>query len=88
MEVITSVQRPRRWSTAEKVRLVEETMLQGISVSLVAGRGHRPCQLFAWKLRMLAGGHQAIHADEDVVRNLPPFRWTGLARHLPFGLLG
>ena len=26
VEVITSVQRRRRWSTAEKVRLVEEAM--------------------------------------------------------------
>jgi hypothetical protein len=35
VEVITSVQRRRRWPTAEKVRLVEETMQPGISVSYV-----------------------------------------------------
>ena len=37
VEVITSVQR-RRWTTAEKVRIVEETYLPGNSVSLVARR--------------------------------------------------
>ena len=68
VEVITSVQRRRRWSTAEKVRLVEETMQPGMSVSFVARRaGIAPSQLFAWKRRMLEGGHQAVHADEDVV---------------------
>ncbi len=62
------MQRRRRWSTAEKVRLVEETMQLGMSVSLVARRaGIAPSQLFAWKRRMLEGGHQAVHADEDVV---------------------
>ncbi|RWI34152.1 MAG: hypothetical protein EOR30_29820 [Mesorhizobium sp.] len=35
---MTSVQRRRRWSVAEKVRLVEEAMQPGISVSYVARR--------------------------------------------------
>ena len=64
VEVITSVQRRRRWSTAEKVRLVEEALQPGMSVSFVARQaGISPSQLFAWKRRMLEGGH----ADEDVV---------------------
>ena len=68
VEVITSVQRRRRWTTAKKVRLVEETMQPGMSVSFVARRaGIAPSQLFAWKRRMLEGGHEAVHADEDVV---------------------
>jgi transposase len=68
VEVITSVQRRRRWSTAEKVRLIEETMQPGMSVSFVARRaGIAPSQLFGWKRRMLEGGHQAVQADEDVV---------------------
>ena len=33
VEVITSVQRRRRWSTEERVRIVEETYLPGNSVS-------------------------------------------------------
>jgi transposase len=68
VEVITSVQRRRRWTTAEKVRLVEETMQPGMSVSYVARRaGIAPSQLFAWKRRMLEGGATAVAADEDVV---------------------
>jgi transposase len=67
-EVITSVQRRRRWSAAEKVRLVEEAMQPGMSVSFVARRaGIAPSQLFAWKRRMIEGGHAAVQADEDVV---------------------
>jgi transposase len=68
VEVITSVQRRRRWSAAEKVRLVEEAMQPGMSVSFVARRaGIAPSQLFAWKRRMIEGGHAAVQADEDVV---------------------
>lgn len=36
VEVITSIQRRRRWSTAEKLRLVQEAMQPGMSVSFVA----------------------------------------------------
>jgi transposase len=36
--VFTSVQRRRRWPTAEKIRMVEETMQPGMSVSNVARR--------------------------------------------------
>ena len=47
VEVITSVQRRRRWSVAEKVRLVEEAMQPGMSVSYVARQaGISPSQLF------------------------------------------
>lgn len=68
VEVITSVQRRRRWTTAEKVRLVEEAMQPGMSVSYVARRaGIAPSQLFAWKRRMLEGGATAVQADDDVV---------------------
>lgn len=68
VEVITSVQRRRRWSTADKVRLVEEATQPGMSVSYVARqRGVAPSLLFAWKRRMQEGGFQAVAADEDVV---------------------
>jgi len=68
VEVITSVQRRRRWPTAEKIRLVEETMQSGMSVSYVARRaGVAPSLLFNWRRRMLEGGLQAVEADEDVV---------------------
>src|SRR5512139_28602 len=68
VEVITSVQRRRRWTAAEKVRLVEEASQPGMSVSFVARRaGIAPSQLFAWKRRMAEGGQAAVAADEDVV---------------------
>src|SRR5215469_6711087 len=68
VEVITSVLRLRRWPTAEKIRLVEETMQPGMSVSYVARRaGVAPSLLFNWRRRMLEGGLQAVQADEDVV---------------------
>ena len=52
VEVITSVQRRRRWPTAEKIRLVEETMQAGMSVSYVARRaGVAPSLLFNWRRR-------------------------------------
>lgn len=48
VEIITSVQR-RRWTAAEKMRLVEETFAPGVTVSLVACRnGVNPNQLFTW----------------------------------------
>ena len=47
VEVITSVQRRRRWSVAEKIRLVEETLQPGMSVSFVARKhGLSPSLLF------------------------------------------
>lgn len=68
VEVITSVQRRRHWSVAEKARPVEEAMQPGMSVSYVVRRaGISPSQLFAWKRRMLEGGDAAVQADEDVV---------------------
>jgi transposase-like protein len=36
--VITSVQRRRRWSTAEKAAIVQKTWAPSMSVSLVARR--------------------------------------------------
>lgn len=67
-EILTGVQRRRRWSTAEKIRLVDESQQPGSSVSFVARRyGLSPSLLFRWKRRMLEGGHQAVQADEELV---------------------
>jgi transposase len=50
VEIITSVQRRRRWTAPEKVRMVEETFEPGMTVSLVARRhGVAPNQLFTWR---------------------------------------
>ncbi len=50
VEIITSVQRRRRWTAAEKMRLVEATFAPGMTVSLVARQnGVNPNQLFTWR---------------------------------------
>src|SRR5215216_2445287 len=68
VEVITSVQRRRRWSTEEKVRIVEETYLPGNSVSLVARHhGIAANQLFTWRRLMAQGALTAAGAGEQVV---------------------
>ena len=68
IEVITSVQRRRRWTTPQKVAIVEETMRPGQSVSSVARQhGIAPNMLFAWKRRMTEGGAVAVATDDEVV---------------------
>src|SRR6478735_12702351 len=65
---ITSVQRRRRWTAAEKMRLVEETFAPGMSVSLVARQhGIAPNQLFSWRRLYAEGALSAIGAGEEVV---------------------
>ena len=68
VEVITSVQRRRRWTTEEKLRIVEETHLPGNTVSLVARRhGIAGNQLFTWRRLMAQGALTAASAGEEVV---------------------
>ena len=68
IEVITSVQRRRRWSVAEKMRIVQECEQPGMSVSYVA-RKHdiAPNMLFRWRKLMREGGLSAISANERVI---------------------
>jgi len=68
VEVITSVQRRRRWSAEEKVAIVQKTYAPGMSVSLVARRhGIAPNQLFTWRRLHAGGGLSAVGAGEEVV---------------------
>ena len=68
VEVITSVQRRRRWAPAEKKALVDETHEPGMSVSAGA-RKHAiaPSQLFYWRRRMDEGALAGIGSEERVV---------------------
>ena len=53
VEVITSVQRRRRWSAAEKEQLVAATLEPGASVSALAqAAGIHPSQLYGWRRRL------------------------------------
>src|SRR5580658_4292613 len=68
VEIITSVQRRRRWTASEKVRMVEETFEPGTTVSLVARRhGVAPNQLFTWRRLVAQGGLTAAGSGEEVV---------------------
>ena len=68
VEIVTSVQRRRRWSASEKVRMVEETYDPGSTVSLVARRhGVAPNQLFTWRRLAAQGALTAAGAEEEVV---------------------
>ncbi len=67
VEVVNMVQR-RRWSVADKVRMVEEASLPGMNVSYVARKyGIAPNLLFRWRKLMSDGGKVAVQADEQVV---------------------
>jgi transposase len=55
IEIITSVQRRRRWSTAEKQQLVAAALAPGGSVSAVAREaGIHPGQLYGWRRQLRA----------------------------------
>jgi transposase len=54
IEVITSVERRRRWSAAEKERLVSASLEPNASVSVVAREaGIQPSQLYGWRRQLL-----------------------------------
>lgn len=58
----------RRWTIAEKLRVVEESSLPRMSVSFVARKyGIAPNLVFRWRKLMSDGGKVAIQADDRVV---------------------
>ena len=68
IEVITSVQRRRRWTPEEKRALLEEAEHPGSSVSAVARKyGINPNQMFHWRKLMREGALVAVGADDHVV---------------------
>ena len=69
-EIITDGGRRRRWPAAEKLRIVEETLEDGASISVVARRnGVAPNLLYRWRRLMLDGGAVAVSEDDDVTSN-------------------
>ncbi len=70
IEIITDGGRRRRWSAAEKLRIVEETLDERASISVVARRnGVAPNLLYRWRRLMLDGGAVAVSEDDDVTSN-------------------
>jgi transposase len=53
VEVVTSVERRRHWTTEEKERLVAATLEPGASVSAVTrAAGMHPSQLYGWRRQL------------------------------------
>jgi transposase len=76
VEVMTPVERRRRWTAEEKQLLVAESAKPGRTVSQVArAHGIMPAQLFTWRRQMLAA---AIGTSGDgfvpvQIEQAPPF---------------
>ena len=68
IEVVTSVERRRRWTSEEKSSIVQETYQPGMSVSLIARKyGINPSQLFYWRRLMEDGAMKGISSQDEVV---------------------
>ena len=68
VEVITGVAGRRYWPAHEKLRIVEDSLVPGESVSAVARRdGFAPNLLFRWRRLMAEGGAMAVGRNEPVV---------------------
>jgi transposase len=72
VEVITTVERRRRWTAAEKQRLVAATLEPGSSVSAIArAAGIHPGQLYGWR-RQLRGRRQMGFAPVQITGEPAP----------------
>lgn len=70
IEISTDGGRRRRWTTAEKLRIFEETLGDRASSSIVARRnGVAPNLVYRWRRLMLEGGSVAVTEDDDVTRS-------------------
>jgi transposase len=68
MEVVTSVQRRRRWTPEQKLEIVKQTNEPGSSVSMVARQhGLTAAQLFQWRKAYLEGSLVAVGTNQTVV---------------------
>jgi len=66
MEVLSGPERRRRWSTAAKLAIIQETYEADATVSIVARRhGIQPNQLFAWRKLASQGALTATAAEEE-----------------------
>src|ERR1700733_2078288 len=73
VEVLGGVERRRRWSPDEKMRLVAETLVPGVKVSEVGGRnGVSASLLFTWRRQA-----RAVEAPAAVVPRFAAVRISG-----------
>src|SRR6218665_116440 len=70
IEVITGDVLRRRWTTEQKLRIIEESFEPGETVSSTARRhGVAPNLLYRWRRLLSEGGTAAVDSDEPVVGN-------------------
>jgi transposase-like protein len=76
VEVITSVERRRRWSREAKLRIVAESARPDCTVSQVA-RAHdiAPGQLFTWRRELLAAAIESHGSEGDRGDSQQPPLW-------------
>ncbi len=68
VEVVTSVQRRRRFTPDQKKAIIEEAEQPGSSISIVARKyGINPSQVFKWRRLMQEGALVAAGSEEQVV---------------------
>ena len=68
VELVTTVQRRRRWSVAEKLEILSEAEQSGMSMSYVARKhGIAATQIFKWKKLKEAGALTAVGSEEEVL---------------------
>ena len=83
IEIITDGGRRRRWTAAEKLRIVEETLDGRTSISVIARRnGVGANLLYRWRRLMLEGGSVAVTDDDDVTSNRVVREMEGRIREL------
>jgi transposase len=64
VEVVTSVQRRRRWTPEQKLEIVKQTNEPGSSVSMVARQfGITAAQLFQWRKAIGLRARQAVQGE-------------------------
>jgi transposase len=78
VEVITSVQRRRRWSTSEKQQLVAASLEPGASVSVLARQaGIHASQLYGWRRQLRAQQPSMTFAPVRIAADAAPAGGVG-----------
>jgi transposase len=68
VEVVTSVQRRRRWTPEQKLEIVKQINEPGCSVSMLSSQFIiTATHLFQWRKAYLQGSLMAVGANETVV---------------------
>lgn len=77
-EIISTVERRRRWSTQEKLRIVEEALTSGASIAAVADRnGACRSLLYTWLRLVRAGRMPGISMSLPTPASFLPVRIEG-----------